>query len=71
MLKRVLSAIVGVAILIVILLFGNQWVVNIAVTIIALIGLSEFYNVFKTKGYKPIESVGYILTLRNIRNRSC
>lgn len=63
MAKRVFSAIIGMAILLTVILLNNLVVINIAVTIIGLIGLSEFYNVFKKKGYKPCEMIGYIFTL--------
>ena len=47
MLKRVISAIIGLLILILVLFANNMIVLNIAVTIIALIGISEFYNALR------------------------
>ncbi len=61
--KRVLSAIVGIAILLLIVIPDIPLLVNIAVAIISCIGTFEFYKAFKTKGYKPFEAIGYIASL--------
>lgn len=61
--KRVISSAIGIIILIFVFIFNNPAIINIAVTIIALIGLSEFYNAFKNKGIKPIKTMGYLVTL--------
>lgn len=58
MAKRLITSVIGIAILIVILAINNMFVLNIAVTIIALLGLSEFYGALKKKNYKPIEIIG-------------
>ena len=63
MLKRVISAAIGLLILILVFAANNMAVLNIAVTIIALIGISEFYNALKAKNVKPIETIGYIAAL--------
>lgn len=63
MLKRVMSAVIGLLILILVFAANNMAVLNIAVTIIALIGISEFYNALKSKKIKPIETLGYITAL--------
>ncbi len=55
MVKRLLSTAIGIIILILVFFYHNSVIINIATTVVALIGLSEFYNVFKKKGYKPIE----------------
>lgn len=63
MAKRVISSIIGIIILILVFIFNNPAIINIAVTIIALIGLSEFYSAFKNKGIKPFKFIGYLVTL--------
>lgn len=63
MTKRLISTAVGMVILILIFIFNNLLVISAATMIVALIGLSEFYNVFKKKGYKPIEIPAFIVTL--------
>ena len=57
MAKRVISSVIGIIILILVFIFNNPAIINIAVTIIALIGLSEFYSAFKNKGIKPCHSI--------------
>ena len=63
MAKRIISGIIGLVILILIFSVNNMLVLNVAVTIIALLALSEFYNSFKSKNIKPIEIVGYLSAL--------
>lgn len=63
MIKRILSALIGIILLFVVFFWNNLVVVNIAVTIVAILGLWEFYQAFKKKGYKPFETLGYLLTL--------
>ncbi len=63
MVKRILTGLIGAAVVIALLWLNNMVVTNIALTFVALVSLSEFYNAFKNKGHKPLEVVGYILTL--------
>ncbi len=56
--KRVLSALIGFPIVILILVFGNQIVIDVAFSIIAIICLHEFYGAFK-KDSKPVSWLGY------------
>ena len=56
--KRVTSALLGFPLVIVVLLFGNKYVIDIAMTIVALISLQEYFNAFN--GYKPIKWIGYL-----------
>lgn len=63
MAKRLISTAIGILVLALVFAFQNLVVINIAVTVVALIGLSEFYNAFKIKGIKPFETLGYLVTL--------
>ncbi len=57
---RVISALVGLVLLIGVLYLGSV-VLGVAVTLIAAIGLYEFYNsAEKIKNIKPIKIVGYL-----------
>lgn len=57
---RIISGLVGLVLLIGVLYMGSI-VLGIAVSIIAAIGLYEFYNsISKTKGIHPIKIVGYL-----------
>lgn len=63
MLKRILSTIVGLGILTVVMIQNNQFIFNVAVAIISVIALWEFYNAVKKKGMKPISFIGYASVL--------
>jgi phosphatidate cytidylyltransferase len=62
MIKRVISSLIGISLVIVIMILNNELIFNFAVTIIALIGLNEFYNAVKAKNIKPVEIIGYLST---------
>lgn len=62
MLKRIISAIIGVPLLIFILLKGGFYL-YIATMVITLIGLYEFYHAMTHKKFKPINFIGYGLTI--------
>lgn len=57
--KRFLSGAILFPIFAVILIFGNKYVIDILVSIIAIMSLHEFYKAFKEKA-NPISWVGYI-----------
>ncbi|QUH26318.1 phosphatidate cytidylyltransferase [Serpentinicella alkaliphila] len=62
MLKRVLSSLVGAPLLIYILYRGGT-LLFLAVNIVSLIALNEFYNAFKIKEYNPLTIIGYIFSI--------
>lgn len=57
MITRILSGLIGFPLVVVLLIFGNQLVIDISFAIVAIICLYEFYNVFKEKEIKPIKWV--------------
>lgn len=59
MLKRTISAIVGLPLLLAVVIIGKT-PLFIAVLLISLIGLWEFYKACKVKLLAPIEIIGYI-----------
>lgn len=61
MAKRLISMGIGLIILFLVMITNNIYIFNIALTIIAFIGIGEFYRAFKNKGIKPISSIGYII----------
>lgn len=61
--KRVISALVAVAILFGVYFLKNDVVFNIAVVVVAILALGEFYHATRQINLKPIESVGYIVCL--------
>ena len=62
MIKRLASTAVGVVLLFLVFFMNNLVVINIAITLVALLALWEFYHAFKQKGIKPYETIGYIIT---------
>lgn len=58
--KRVLSAIVILPIILVIFLLGNNYVVDVFVGIIALRSIYELFHAFEQKGYHPVRWIGYL-----------
>lgn len=57
-LKRVSSALLGLPMVIIVLLLGNNYIIDVVLSIIAIISLHEYYNAFNK--YKPIKWVGYL-----------
>ena len=55
MLKRLISMLVGIIILVVVMTLNNELLFNTVVTIIAILGLYEFYNAMTQIGIKPIK----------------
>ena len=63
MVTRIISGVIAAAILIAVVLVDNNFIFNLAATILSLIGLHEFYSAVKNKGVKPVEIIGYITPL--------
>lgn len=60
--KRVLSGIVLFPIAAAILILGNKYVVDIAIAVLAVMCLHEFYKAFRTaKKANPISWIGYVI----------
>lgn len=57
-LKRVTSALLGFPLVIIVVLLGNKYVIDMVLAIIAIIALNEYYNAFSQ--YKPIKWIGYL-----------
>ena len=60
--KRVISALLGLPLVIIIVAFGNNYVIDIFFSIIAIISLKEYFNACSKKA-KPIRWVGYVSAL--------
>ena len=56
--KRVTSALLGFPLVIIVILLGNKYIIDIVLSIVAIIALHEYYNAFKE--YKPIKWMGYL-----------
>lgn len=60
--KRIISGIILFPIFAIILIFGNKYVVDIFISIIAIMSLHEFYKAFQGKA-NPVKWPGYITAI--------
>ena len=59
--KRILSGVILFPIFAVILIFADKYLVDIFISIVAIMSLHEFYNAFKESGKaNPIQWIGYV-----------
>ena len=58
-LKRVISAVVLFPLVVVLLVFGNTYIVDLAFCLVALMSMYEYFNAFKNKAH-PIKWIGYL-----------
>ena len=59
--KRVTSALLGFPLVILVLLLGNKYVIDVVMAIVAIISLQEYFNAFRE--YKPIKWIGYLAAI--------
>ena len=59
-LKRLLTAIIGLPIIILICVFGNKYIVDVLIALVAIISLREYFKA-TSKEIKPISWIGYLL----------
>lgn len=57
--KRITSALLGLPLVVIILVFGNKYVVDITFAIVAAMSLHEYFNAFKEKA-NPVIWIGYV-----------
>lgn len=60
--KRILSGIILFPIFALIIIFGNKYVIDVLISIIAILSIHEFYTAFKGKA-NPISWVGYVAAI--------
>lgn len=61
MLKRIISALIGIPIAVIIIVFANTYIFDVAIAIIALIAMYEYFNSFdKEKHNKNLRWIGYL-----------
>ena len=62
--KRVMTGVIGLPIVIIILIFGNQILIDLAFAVIAAMSFHEYSHAFKsTNKAKPLTWIGYIACL--------
>lgn len=60
--SRIISALLLFPLVVLLLIFGNVYVIDAAFSIIALLAMNEFFNAFKEKA-NPVKWLGYIACL--------
>lgn len=60
--KRVTSAVLGFPLVVIILTFGNKYIVDIFLALVAMLGMQEYFNAV-AKESKPVRWIGYALCL--------
>ena len=58
-LKRILTTILGLPLVVIIFLLGNSWVIGLLILIVSIICMNEYFGAAK-KVSKPIQWVGYL-----------
>ena len=59
--KRITSALIGFPLVAIILIFGNKYLVDIAISVIAIMGLHEYFHSFKEQNEnKDLRWIAYI-----------
>lgn len=61
--KRILSAVILFPIVMAIIVWGNTYVVDAFIGIIALRCIYELFHAFEQKGHKPVRWIGYLAAL--------
>lgn len=60
--KRITSALLGFPLVVIILTFGNKYIVDICLALIAMLGMQEYFNAI-SKESKPVKWIGYLSCL--------
>ena len=60
--KRITSTLLGFPLVVIILTFGNKYVVDIFLAAIAMLGMQEYFNAV-SKDSKPVRWIGYVSCL--------
>lgn len=61
MIKRLLTAVVGLPIVVLVFAFGNKYLMDVLLAIVAIISMNEYMKCVAHKDIKPIKWVGYIM----------
>ena len=60
--KRVATSLIGLPLIILLIVFGNKYIIDILLNIVAIICMKEYFNVIEKVSH-PIKWVGYISTI--------
>ncbi len=60
--KRILTSVIGIPLIIILIAFGNTMLIDIFFAIVAIIGIKEYFDAFdKTGNARPIKWIGYLI----------
>jgi len=62
MIKRSLTAIIGLPIVLLVLIFGNKYIIDAIVAVLAVCGIYEYMKCVSHK-FKPVAWIGYVLAI--------
>ena len=60
MIKRVISGTIVFAIVLLVFLIGNQYIVDVFLGIVAMRCIYELFHTFEQKGHHPVRWIGYL-----------
>lgn len=60
--SRIISALILFPLVVVLLIFGNVYIIDIAFSIVALMATNEYFNAFKDKAH-PVKWIGYVVSI--------
>ena len=64
MVKRIISSVIGLPLVIALLVFGNKYMVDVTISIVAIISLYEYFNAFNEQSNnKNLRWIGYIVAI--------
>lgn len=61
MIKRLLTAVVGLPIVVLVFAFGNKYLMDVLLAMVAIISMNEYFKCVSNKEVKPIKWVGYVM----------
>jgi len=62
-LKRITSALLGLPLVLVVLIFANKYIVDIVLSLVAILSLYEYFNAVEKDNSRPIGWVGFLSAL--------
>ena len=61
MIKRLITAIIGLPIVVLVFAFGNKYIMDVLLAIVAMISMYEYTKCVGSKTVKPIKWVSYLV----------
>ena len=61
--KRILTTVIGLPIVVLALSYANKYIVDVAMTVVAIIAMHEYINCVKEKNVKVVKWISYLSTI--------